>query len=110
MSLEVSEVRDLFHELYYFIDASQLVHLDTPFMMSSPTSITNKNRTVEEMLGEISAGLIRLLSTTSHVKIFGKDSIEGSRMMKGNVTKLHESVCSLFEMTDEVVGNMDKSF
>jgi hypothetical protein len=98
----------LIKELEYVIDSSTLIHLDTPFISASTSSVTNKNTTVDDLLGEVSSGLMALLSTSSsHVRIFGLDAVRGSGQMKGNVPLLHHSVVELFDMLITVVHAID---
>jgi hypothetical protein len=109
MSLEHREVRELVKELAYVVDTSSLVDEDYPFLAASPSSIINKHKTVDELLGEVSTGIISLLASSStHVRIFGlEDSIAGSRQIKGNVPLLHHSVIELFDTLLTVVNMMD---
>jgi hypothetical protein len=109
MSLECSEVRELIKELDFVIDPSRLVDTDTPFLCASPSSITNKHSTVDDLLGRVSAGILSLLSSSStHVHIFGLDeAVRGSREVKGNVPLLHHSVVELFDILTSVVHLID---
>lgn len=109
MSLNCPEVRELIKELDFVIDTTSLVNTDTPFLSTSPTSVTNKSKTVDDQLGEISCGILSLLYSTSHIRVFGMEDnvIRGSREMKGNVPILHHGVMDLFDMLTTVVHMID---
>jgi hypothetical protein len=109
MSLHCKEVRELLTELALVINSSSLVDEDTPFLASSTHSVTNKSKTVDTLLGEVSTGILSLLYTSSsHVRVFGlEESVKGSREMKGNLPLLHHSVIELFDVLTTVVGMIE---
>lgn len=109
MSLECAEVRGMLKELVYFIDSSALIHTDTPFLTRSTSSVTHKARSVDDLLGDVSAGLLNLLATSpDHVRVFGSvEGAPGSRLIKGNVPVLHGSVMELMDVLETVVSMID---
>lgn len=110
MSLKCREVRALITELSHVISTTQLIDSDTSALVSSPTSVANKHRTVDELLSEISGGVLRMLSTCpEHVRIFASEEhVHGSRMVKGNVPVLHYSAIELMDTLLVVVHLMNQ--
>lgn len=109
MSLHCKEVRDLLKELEMVIDFPSLVHEDTPFLSTSPSSVTHKSKTVEELLGEVAGGILSLLHSSEHTRVFGlEQSVPGSREMKGNVPLLHDGIVDLFDMLTSVVHMIEE--
>ena len=109
MSLNSVEVRELIKELVFFIDATTLVHSDTPFISSSPSSIVDKNKTIDNLLGEVSSGIMSLMHTSQYIQVFGMvQQVPGSEDIKENVPILHDSVIELFDMLTSVIHMIDK--